>query len=402
MVISGQNGTTAPTGTIPSGTGVYITGAGNNGPDVYLSSQNGESYISIDNTGVQIVSPQLSSGGGGLANSTNNFGSGGNNGSGTTLNNNIGAGSSVAGSTVNNNIGQTQSGGGVVNNSFGGGSGGSSTNSIGSVTDNGTSTNNFGTTGTNGNSGTATNNIGTGFGASANNFGNTNISTTNSINAGNSSSFMGNGVSTTSVQSGGGIGGSVLGGTTSANSGAVLNGAFGTFANVDSNGKITMQTDTATQSSTSMTITNGLGNTHGLVVNERQATISGGTTSSSMTLNDYGATFSNSANGRPIQVHGVADGTSRYDAVNVQQMDAVKQGIAGVAAMNNIPSLESGKQFNLGIGFGGFDRETSFAIGGNARVTDNFVIKASAGRGFGANDSNISTTTWGVGGALSW
>ena len=410
--ISGQNGSTAPgtaVGTyplIPSGTGVLITGAGNaGGPDVYIASQDGRAAISVTNTGVQIISPSGTGSGGGVINvsSTNNYGVAGNYNTGT-VNNNFGNGNSTSTGQINNIIGSSAAGGGAVNNSFGGGNG-TSTNSVGSVSGGGTSTNNFGTTGTSGNSGTATNNIGTGAGASQNNLGNTNSSSTFSANAGNSTLNMANGVATTGATAIGGPSSSSLAGATQAPSGTngiVMSGAIGTQAVVDANGKITLQTGTATQSSAAMTITNGIGNTHGIVVNEQQATISGGTTSSSMTLNDNGATFSNSSNGRPIQVHGVADGTSNFDAVNVQQLNAVKQGIAGVAAMNNIPALSPDKQFNIGVGVGGFDGQTSFALGANARITENLTAKASVGHAFNSNNSNINDTTWGVGAALAW
>ena len=412
VTIAGQNGSNVPNtsvGTyplIPSGTGVLITGAGNaGGPDVYIASQDGRAAISVTNTGVQIISPSGTGAGGGIINvsSTNNYGVAGNYNTGT-VNNNFGNGNSTSTGQINNIIGNSAAGGGAVNNSFGGGNG-SSTNSVGSVSGGGTSTNNFGTTGTSGNSGTATNNIGTGAGASQNNLGNTNSSSTFSANAGNSTLNMANGVATTGATAIGGPSSSSLSGATQAPSGTngiVMTGAIGTQAVVDANGKITLQTGTATQSSAAMTITNGIGNTHGIVVNEQQATISGGTTSSSMTLNDNGATFSNSSNGRPIQVHGVADGTSNFDAVNVQQLNAVKQGIAGVAAMNNIPALSADKQFNIGLGIGGFDGQTSFALGANARITENLTAKASVGHAFSSNNSNINDTTWGVGAALAW
>ncbi len=447
VTISGQNGSLIPNTSVgtyplaPAGTGVLITGSGNNGgPDVYIASQDGKAAITVTNTGVQIISPSGTGSGQMInVNSTNNYGVAGEYNTGTVTNN-FGNGNSTSTGAITNLIGSSAAGGGTVTNSLGGGSGtsnnsfgvttqsgasstnnigttvagststntlgggdGTTTNSIGNATGTGSANNNFGNAAS---GATATNTIGGGLGVTTNAIGNGNYQSTVSVQAGNSASNMANGVNTNSVTGSmaSGVGGSTLpgGGYTSTNSGSVLSGATGTYATVDGNGKISMVTGVASQSSTNMTITNGLGNTNGLVVNERQATISGGTRSSSMTLNDYGATFSNSANGRPIQVHGVADGTSRYDAINVQQLNAVKQGIAGVAAMNNIPSLESGKQFNLGLGVGGFDGETSFAVGANARVTDNFVIKASASHGFGGNDSNVSTTSWGVGGALSW
>ena len=288
------------------------------------------------------------------------------------MNNTFGNGSASSTGLVSNTIGASVSGGGTVTNSFGGGTG------------------------------TSNNSIGVG-GLSTTTIGSTTVGSSVQTQAGYTSSTMSNGVSTTSVQSGGGVGGSVLGsGTTSANSGTVLNGATGTFATVDANGKITNTTGVATQSVTAMTITNGVGNTHGIVVNEQQATMSGGTYSSSMTLNDNGATFSNAANGRPIQVHGVADGTTNFDAVNVQQLNSVKQAIAGVAAMTNIPALANDKQFNIGVGVGGFDGQGSFAVGATARLTENLTTKASVSHAFGSNNSNVNDTTWGVGAALAW
>jgi hypothetical protein len=140
---------------------------------------------------------------------------------------------------------------------------------------------------------------------------------------------------------------------------------------------------------------NGLANTN------TNSTMSGG--SSQMVLDNNGATFGNRANNNaPIQVHGVADGTANFDAVNVQQLNAVKKGIAGVAAMSNIPALDASKQYNIGVGIGGFDGETSLALGGNARVLENLTVRASVGHSFSSNNSNIDATTWGVGAALAW
>lgn len=415
LTISGQNGSTAPNTSVgayplvPSGAGVLITGAGSaGGPDVYIASQNGNAAISVTNTGVRIISPAGTNPSSPInVSSTNTYGVAGANNTGAVTNNfgTGGTGTSGAGGitqVTTNNIGLGGGANSQVNNTFGNGSSSSTglvSNTIGqSVYGGGTVTNSFG-----GGTGTSNNSIGVG-GLSTTTIGSTTVGSSVLNQAGYTSSTMSNGVSTTSVQSGGGVGGSVLNGgsTTSANSGAVLSGGTGTYATVDVNGKITMVTGTATQSSTNMTLTNGLGNTHGIVVNEQQATISGGATSSSMTLNDNGATFSNPANGKPIQVHGVADGTTNFDAVNVQQLNSVKQGIAGVAAMSNIPALAADKQFNLGVGVGGFDGQGSFAVGATARLTENLTTKASFSHAFGSNNSNINDTTWGVGAALSW
>ncbi len=71
----------------------------------------------------------------------------------------------------------------------------------------------------------------------------------------------------------------------SAGTAIVVKDSTGTQTVVDANGKLTNVTGTAIESTAALTLTNGVGNTHGLVVTETQATLSGGTYSSSMTLN---------------------------------------------------------------------------------------------------------------------
>lgn len=116
-----------------------------------------------------------------------------------------------------------------------------------------------------------------------------------------------------------------------------------------------------------MTITNGNGETHGLVVTEQRAVISGGTSSSSMTLDDNGARFSNSSTGAPVTVTGIADGRSDFDAVNFRQLETVRKdsfaGIAGVAAMANIPDPRPGKNHAIGVGFGNYKGQQALALG---------------------------------------
>ncbi len=100
------------------------------------------------------------------------------------------------------------------------------------------------------------------------------------------------------------------------------------------------------------------------------STMTGGSTS--LVLNNFGATFSNSTGG-PVQVHGVDDGTSPYDAVNVQQLGA---GLAMVAGLAALPQVEQGKTFAIGVGTGGYQSQVSLAGGVSARFLDNFVFKA--------------------------
>ncbi len=200
-------------------------------------------------------------------------------------------------------------------------------------------------------------------------------------------------------------GSSILGAnlSTSGGTAVVMKDTDATHATVDQNGKIALTPGVSAQSSSAMTLTNGYGNTHGFIVNETQATMSGGINSSSLTLNDNGATFSNSATGRPIQVHGVADGTADFDAVNVRQLRQTREqlaaGIAGISAMSNIPNVDTGKQFSLGAGVGHFQNTTSLAIGSSFRVNPNTVIRATVA---GTDGGSSRSTTYGLGVGVSW
>jgi len=189
---------------------------------------------------------------------------------------------------------------------------------------------------------------------------------------------------------------------TQASSAILMKDSTGTQTVVDANGKLTNVSGVAAESTASVTLTNGVGNTHGLVVTETQATLSGGTYSSSLTMNDNGATFSNSATGRPIQVHGVADGTADFDAVNVRQLKNVVIGVAGVSAMSNIPQVEQDKTFSLGMGLGHFDNNTALALGGSYRLAPNAVFKASVATSAEHNIFDSASTVYGVGAAFSW
>jgi hypothetical protein len=175
----------------------------------------------------------------------------------------------------------------------------------------------------------------------------------------------------------------------------VMKGATGTQTVVDSHGKLSNVTGTATEATASLTLTNGIGNTHGLVVTESQATLSGGTHSSSLTMADNGATFSDAQSGSPVQVHGVNDGTGDFDAVNVRQFSGA---IASVTAMANIPQVDQDKTYALGVGVGGFMGKAALAAGLSYRFTRNGVFKASLSSAMSSSD----TETLGLGMAWSF
>lgn len=254
------------------------------------------------------------------------------------------------------------------------------------------STNNIGVNGF-----ATSNNIGTGSSsfASTNRMGNTNAGTTAITTAGNSVVTTKNNAASTVVTGASGTSNLEGGTTTSGGSAVLLKGGSGTQTVVDAFGKLTNVTGTATQSTASLTLTNGAGNTHGLVVTETQASLSGGTNSSTLTMADNGATFSDARNGNPVQVHGVDDGTAQFDAVNVRQFAGA---IASVTAMANIPQVDQDKTYAMGVGFGNFMGRTAVAAGVTYRFTANGVLKGSISSAM----TNSNTTTVGLGAAWSY
>ena len=148
-----------------------------------------------------------------------------------------------------------------------------------------------------------------------------------------------------------------------------------------------------------LTLTNSSGETHGLTVSGTQTVLSGGTSSTLLTLDDNGASFSNGSGG-PAKVTGVAAGTSTYDAVNFGQLQdslrRVQSGVAATSAMVNIPQVEKGKRVSIGAGYGTFMDSNAIAIGASVRVGDNAIVKTSFAH------SRYSKPTFGVGVGYSW
>jgi len=242
-----------------------------------------------------------------------------------------------------------------------------------------------------------TNNIGAGSSsfASTNRIGNTNAGTTAITTAGNSVVTTKNNAASTVVTGASGTSNLDGGTTTSGGSAVLLKGGIGTQTVVDVYGKLTNVTGTATQSTASLTLTNGAGNVHGLVVTETQASLSGGTNSSTLTTSDNGATFSDARNGNPVQVHGVDDGTAQFDAVNVRQFAGA---IASVTAMANIPQVDQDKTYAMGVGVGTFMGRSALAAGVTYRFTANGVLKGSVSSAM----TNSNSTTVGFGAAWSY
>ncbi|MEI8345422.1 MAG: YadA C-terminal domain-containing protein, partial [Candidatus Omnitrophota bacterium] len=147
--------------------------------------------------------------------------------------------------------------------------------------------------------------------------------------------------------------------------------------------------------SASLLVNTDSGIAHGIVVDQTHTVLSGGTNSTSMTLDDSGATFRNDQTGGPAKVTGVADGTSDYDAVNYRQLGKAYSGIAAASALAGIPPITPGKKFAIGGGYGYFEGQSALALGAKYAVNENVTL--SGGWGY-SSDNNAANA--GVG--YSW
>jgi hypothetical protein len=189
-----------------------------------------------------------------------------------------------------------------------------------------------------------------------------------------------------------------------ANNGLSITGSTNTVAlqaDNDSSSSNALAKLTLTPTSASMLVNTDDGESHGVTVTQTSTIISGGTTSSQLTLDDNGAAFADQDTGAPIKVTGVDYGTSTYDAVNYGQfshevkrlddrIDDAYSGIASVAAIAAVPSPIDGKNVSFGFGFGNYKSESAIAIGTKARVGKNKDWSVTAGVGYSGNKATIS------------
>jgi hypothetical protein len=157
---------------------------------------------------------------------------------------------------------------------------------------------------------------------------------------------------------------------------------------ISDNGRIVMTAGAAEQSTASVTLTNGLGNTHGVVITEDQTVLSGGTKSTTLTLDDSGATFRNDTTGGAAKVTGVANGTQTHDAVNYGQLQKAYSGIASVSALAAIPDPIPGKKCSVGLGYGSYMGEDAIALGLKGDVAE--TIRITTGLGFCRDRTTLS------------
>ncbi|HHH0821618.1 TPA: YadA-like family protein [Yersinia enterocolitica] len=71
-------------------------------------------------------------------------------------------------------------------------------------------------------------------------------------------------------------------------------------------------------------------------------------------------------------------------------------GIAGVAAMANIPQVQESQQFAMGAGVGGYGSENALAVGASFHATQNTIVKLTV-----SNDTQHNFG-WGAGTSYGW
>ena len=135
----------------------------------------------------------------------------------------------------------------------------------------------------------------------------------------------------------------------------------------------------------SATIQNGSGAARGLTVEEGRTTLSGGTSTTFLVLDDFGAEFRDTA-GNAVQIHGVADGRAPTDAVNVSQLedlgDATFRGIAISMAMESILP-DPGRRFRLNLGSAYYNSQGAFGLTGSGRLTEDVSVYIGVGTDIG-------------------
>jgi autotransporter adhesin len=109
------------------------------------------------------------------------------------------------------------------------------------------------------------------------------------------------------------------------------------------------------------------------------------------TSRDNTVSVGSASNQRTIS--NVAPGVQLTDAVNVAQLNQASlianRGIAGVAALAALPSIERGKTFNFGLGFGNYGGSSAIAVGMQARLADEINLKVGVSSSSGSYVSSV-------------
>jgi autotransporter adhesin len=185
-------------------------------------------------------------------------------------------------------------------------------------------------------------------------------------------------------------------------SATVRDGVVSLVADNDGSGANARSSRSMGPTSASLLVNTDSGDSHGISINQTSTVISGGTGSTTFTVDDDGAAFASTTTGGPVTVTGIADGVADFDAVNMRQyrkledrVDDAYSGIASVAAIAAIPPPVPGKKVSVGLGYGYFESENAIAVGGKALVGREENLMLTGGIGFAG-----STTT--VSGGVGW
>lgn len=147
-----------------------------------------------------------------------------------------------------------------------------------------------------------------------------------------------------------------------------------------------------TETQASVTVDNDTA-THGLWVGTTDTVLSGGTTSTTLTLDNAGAHLDNELDMGNNRIINLSDGINPMDAVNRRQLDKVQDdlqsGIAAAAAIAAIPAPTPGHRFSVGIGGGFYEGNSAVAAGFNANLSDNLRLTGSVGNSSGNTVSSV-------------
>ena len=192
-------------------------------------------------------------------------------------------------------------------------------------------------------------------------------------------------------------GGATLNSADSFSNATIGNSSVSLVADSDALGTNARSSLSMAPTSASLLVNTNSGESHGITISQTSTVISGGTDSTTLTLNDNGAAFADEDTGAAVKVTGVADGVGDYDAVNMRQfrkledrVDKAYSGIASVAALAAIPAPVPGRNLSLGLGFGNFESRSAIAIGGKALVGEKKDITLTAGVGYCDNTTTVS------------
>jgi hypothetical protein len=120
-----------------------------------------------------------------------------------------------------------------------------------------------------------------------------------------------------------------------------------------------------TETQASVTVDNDTA-THGLWVGTTDTVLSGGTTSTTLTLDNAGAHLDNELDMGNNRIINLSDGINPMDAVNRRQLDKVQDdlqsGIAAAAAIAAIPAPTPGHRFSVGIGGGFYEGNSAVSM----------------------------------------